>query len=309
MVGACDTNVSHGLCGVRLRHAEGGRLAAVDVGKAILAGQVADGEDVAGVADDVGVFGEGADSATEILGRFGDVQIKRVRGVGGHYALGSHEAGGERDCCDVVRPQLVGHAVDHAEDDSFGDVVKDVSEVVVIGPSDRAHDEAPGLTNDERRCKLTRDDVGTHAGGEHSVPEESWLLPKWALWQSGGQAFVAGPDIVYKQIETAGFGMNAFEQSFDVGIHGVVAPDGDSAATSGGDFVGGIFNRAGKVVDGRRAAGGATGDINGRACFAEDGGDSAAGTAARASYDGNFVRQCLHDGLRRLQAGDGSMLA
>src|SRR5262249_24862444 len=152
--------------------------AAVDVGEAVLAGEVADGEGLSCVAHDVVIFGESADGAAEVFGRLGDGEVERVRGVGGQHAFGAHESGGDGDGGDAVRAEFNCHAVDHPDDRGFGDVIKNVPKVFVVGPGDGAYDESAGLADEEWRCELAGDDLRAKAGGEHCVPQHSRLLPK-----------------------------------------------------------------------------------------------------------------------------------
>jgi hypothetical protein len=79
------------------------------------------------------------------------------------------------------------------------------------------------------------------------------------------------------------------ETFFDVGINRVIAADCHATAAAGGDFVGGVFDRAGEVVDGWSAARYTTGDVDSRAGFTQDGSNRSASAATGAGDESNFA--------------------
>ena len=84
--------------------------------------------------------------------------------------------------------------------------------------------------------------------------------------------------------------LNAREERLDARRVGAVGRHGDPATTPGGDFVGGVVDRAVGAVEGPRTApGGPAGDIDSGARGAECPGNSPPGAPAAAGDDGDMT--------------------
>ena len=243
------------------------------------------------------MFGSSARARTARPRYSGDSVMLRSNGWAAwaaRNALGSHEAGGDGDRGHAVLPQVVGHSARHANDGCFRQVVVDVAQVLVERPGDGADDQAAGLGDHQRRGQLACDQLGSHAGDEHAFPLRARLVPEGDHRDSECLAFVAAPDVVDEQVQAAVLGSDALEECFDVVVDRVVAVDRDAVATAGGDFVGGIVDGSWQAIDGGCVAGGAACDVDRCAGFAQNGGDCAAGAAAGAGYDCDFVFEASH---------------
>ncbi len=82
----------------RLRQPEWLRLGAVDVGEAVLTGELACGQQRPGPVHDVRVGREGGDGAAEVFGGLGGAEVP----------------GGDSDGCHIVRAEVLGQTERHA---------------------------------------------------------------------------------------------------------------------------------------------------------------------------------------------------
>jgi hypothetical protein len=88
--------------------------------------------------------------------------------------------------------------------------------------------------------------------------------------------------------------LDTLEERLDLIFHGVVDLDGDTPAASGGDHVGGLFNRFGTLA-GWFPAYAPAGAIDGRSGFAEHAGDTAPRAARRTRNDRYLPFEWWHD--------------
>src|SRR5262245_3083283 len=132
-------------------------------------------------------------------------------------------------------------------------------------------------------------------GREHTIPLLERLLPKRHDRERTALAvFVAAPHIVDQDVEPSLILPNAVEQRFDLCVDRVVATNGDAAAAAAGDLLGSLVNRARHVVGGRPAADASARHISGSAGGAKLQGNTAARTAACASYQSDDVVEPCH---------------
>lgn len=153
----------------------GGWLSAVDVGKSVEPGQVADGEGLAGLPGHRWIAGQRRHGAAYVGDRF-HLSLLALRQPG--HPLDGHPARRHPNDRQVGVPGLFGQRSHQPADGVLGHVVEDVPQVAAA-PRERGQyrQAIPGFL-EQRHPEQAGGEMGAQPGGEHAVPAVHRLLPE-----------------------------------------------------------------------------------------------------------------------------------